>query len=108
MKYTAILLCLLLTASVAGVALGSHERELENIEWSLWEYNTPNEAYDAIQPALDVFADEVCASFIIDSVTEYDDGYLIVLEVGRLNYELYYNDVADISDMYWDSYTRKK
>ena len=107
MKYTIILLCLLAVSATAGVAYNSYDRELELIEFDLWEYNTKEKAYNDIKPALNEFAEQVCASYIINSITEYDDGYLIVLHVGRLNYELYYNDVSGISDLYWDSYKRK-
>jgi hypothetical protein len=107
MKYTIILLCLLAVSATAGVAYNSYERELALIKFDLWEYNTKEKAYNDIKPALEQFAEQVCQSYIIHSVEEYDNGYIIVLYVGRVTYEVYYDNAQGDENAYWDSYIKE-
>ena len=108
MKYSLILLLFLAISSIAGVAFNSYDRELANIEFDLWEYNTKEEALEAIEPALEQFAEQVCASYIIKSIEEDDSGYIITLQVRRQTYELYYNDAEGDESKNYDKYTSNK
>ena len=78
----------------------------ENVEFKLWEYNTQEKALKDIEPEMEQFREQVCHSYEMKSIEEYDDGYIIIVHVGKLTYEIYYSDINE--SMYYDRYTRKQ